>query len=473
MQKFLFATAAMAILGLAEPLSVLAQGTGDDSGGEGGATAAFSEDDLDSHPIIDGEFKIQPYLLPNGQGYRHLTSMINEANNELVLFGGLGDGPPSPPTPMNHKVYTLDLDKAPSEQEWEERSTDDVIPEPWFTTTRGFIQFGDRAGGGSISVSNSTVSNSFNNAANTSVSNSVINNVSNSAINNSTYLACDDSEVNGVYTFDPVTYAFELLSESTLDPQFKTSDCCAVGVTLKNRGGNGEREERIYLIGGGNDFASPLPYVRYYSITHDRWERVADLNLSRRHMGCASVKHRGRPLIYAIAGGDETTGEALRSIEVYDVLDDEWTLYDDFFPEGGGRTRMSVQSVDDKYLLVIGGDANCATGGPGNLCQPARPLTTVDIIDIRFGNTLISSDEHVIPQLNAPRQTPATSLRNSSGDNQEDKFVLHVVGGQTVDPQDEEDGTDVLTTTEVLSFDRIKVIPQRPTRPSRTSSLMR
>ena len=93
------------------------------------------------------------------------------------------------------------------------------------------------------------------------------------------------------------------------------------------------------------------------------------------------------------------------------------------------------------------------------MCQPTHPLTTVDIIDIRSGNTLISSDEHRIPQLNSPRQTPATSLKKSSGDHQEDKFVLHVVGGQTVDPQDEEDGTDVLTTTEVLSFDRIKVSP--------------
>jgi hypothetical protein len=390
------------------------------------APAASSDDDLEPHPVIDGEFKIQPYLLPNGQGYRHLTSMINEANNELVLFGGLGDGPPSPPTPMNHKVYTLDLEKAPSEQEWEERSTDDVIPEPWFTTTRGFIQFGDRA-----------------------------------------YLACDDSEVNGVYAFDPVTYAFELVSESTLDPHFKTSDCCAVGVTVRNRRGHDEKaEERIYLIGGGNEFASPLPYVRYYSITHDRWERVADMNASRRHMGCASVKHRGKPMIYAIAGGDETTGEALRSIEVYDVLDDEWTLYEDFFPEGGGRTRMSVQSVDDKYLLVIGGDATC-TGG---LCPPDRALTTVDIIDIRFGNRLISSDEHVIPQLNAPRQTPATSLRKSSNHDQEHRYVLHVVAGRTIA---EDGGTDVLTTTEVLSFDRIKVVPQRPARPSRTSSLMR
>ena len=102
------------------------------------ATAASADDDFGSRPIIDGEFEIQPYLLPNGQGYRHLTSMINEANSELILFGGLGDGPPSPPTPINHKVYTLDLDEAPSQQEWEERSTDNVVAAPWFTSTRGF-----------------------------------------------------------------------------------------------------------------------------------------------------------------------------------------------------------------------------------------------------------------------------------------------------------------------------------------------
>jgi Kelch motif len=384
-------------------------------------TPASSEDNLSRHPVIDGEFEIQPYELP--RGWRHLTSMINEPSDEVVLFGGLGDGPPFPPTPMNHNVYTLDLEKPPSEQEWEERSTDDVVPEPWFTTTRGFIKFDDRA-----------------------------------------YLTCDDSEVNGVYAFDPVTYTFRLLSESTLDPQFNTSDCCAAGVKLRH--GDGEVEERIYLIGGGNEFASPLPYVRYYSITRDRWERVADLNLSRRHVGCASVKQRGKRVIYAIAGGDETTGEALRSIEVYDVIDDEWTLYDDFFPEGGGRTRMSVQSVDNRFLLVIGGDASC-TGG---MCAPGRPLTTVDVIDIRFDNRLISSDEYAIPQLNSPRQTPATSLKKRSGHDQEDRYVLHVVGGQTVDPEDEEDGTDVLATTEVLSFNRIKVAPRWSTGSSRISS---
>jgi hypothetical protein len=392
------------------------------------SSPASSGDDFGWRPVIDGEFEIQPYELPDG--WRHLTSMINEDKKELVLFGGLGDGPPSPPTPMNHKVYTLDLKKPPSEQEWEERSTDDLVPEPWFTTTRGFVEFGDR-----------------------------------------TYLACDDSEVNGVYQFDPDTYEFELVSESDLDPLFETSDCCAVGVTLRNHRDPREKEERIYLVGGGNEFASPLPYVRYYSITHDRWERVADLNVKRRHAGCASVKRRGKPLIYAIAGGDETIGEALRSIEVYDVLEDKWTLHDDFLPEGGGRTRMSVQSVDDRFLLVIGGDANCAVGGPGNLCQPARPLTTVDVIDIRFGNRLISSAEHEIPQLNEPRQTPATSLWKRSGHGGKERYVLHVVGGQTVDPEDEEDGTDVLATTEVLEFDRIKVSPKLPFELPELSSL--
>jgi hypothetical protein len=126
---------------------------------------------------------------------------------------------------------------------------------------------------------------------------------------------------------------------------------------------------------------------------------------------------------------------------------------------------MSVQSVDDRFLLVIGGDANCATGGPGNLCQSARPLTTVDIIDIRFGNRLISSAEHEIPQLNEPRQPPATSLWKKSGHGGDDGYVLHAVGGQTIDPDDEEDGTDVLATTEVLKFDRIKVVPEWPFRP--------
>jgi hypothetical protein len=96
--------------------------------------------------------------------------------------------------------------------------------------------------------------------------------------------------------------------------------------------------------------------VRYYSITHDRWERVADMNVGRSHLGCATVEQAGKSLIYAISGGgDPGQGNTLRSIEVYDVHDDEWTLYDNFLPEGGGRTRLGVQNVDNRYLLLIGG----------------------------------------------------------------------------------------------------------------------
>jgi hypothetical protein len=103
--------------------------------------AASSDEDLGKRSVIDGEFEIQPYELP--RGWRHVTSTITEDNDELVLFGGLGAGPPSPPTPMNHTVFTLDLEKAPSEQEWRERNTDDVVEEPWFTSTRGFVQIED------------------------------------------------------------------------------------------------------------------------------------------------------------------------------------------------------------------------------------------------------------------------------------------------------------------------------------------
>lgn len=374
--------------------------------------AAPSAQDFDWLAVIDGEFETQPYVLPNGQGYRHMTAVVDEDMDELILFGGLGNGGPAPPTPMNHKVYTLDLEEASSAQAWEERSTDAVVPKPWFTSTRGFIQIDDRY-----------------------------------------YLACDDSDVNAVYAFDPDTYAFELVSQSTLGPELDAGDCCAVGVNIRNSRGDNRKEERIYFLGGRNDFATPAPYVRYYSLTYDRWERAADLKVGRSHLGCAPVEKQGEPLIYAIGGGDQTQGEALRSIEIYDVGDDEWTLYDDYLPEGGGRTRVGVQNVDDEYLLLIGGDSSCAGGGATNLCAPDQPLTTVDVIDIRHGNELLSSEDHLIPQLKTPRQTPATSLSRRRGLGWGDQYVLHVIGGRTRGPS----GLGVLTTTEVLSFDRIQV----------------
>lgn len=84
------------------------------------------------------EFELQPYELPDDQGYRHMTAMIHD--DELIAFGGLGNGGPFPPTPMNHNVYTLDLEASPDDQEWHLRSTDAVVEKPWFTSTKGFIE---------------------------------------------------------------------------------------------------------------------------------------------------------------------------------------------------------------------------------------------------------------------------------------------------------------------------------------------
>ncbi|WP_437854938.1 hypothetical protein [Sorangium sp. So ce363] len=369
-------------------------------------TVTASPGHADRRAVIDGEFRIQPYVLPNGQGYRHLTSIIHEEKNELVLFGGLGNGPPSPPTPMNHNVYTLNLTKPPSQQEWKDRGADAAVAEPWFTTTNGFVQFDDEY-----------------------------------------YLTCDDSGTDSVYSFNANTYKFKHLSTSSLGPELKAEDCCAVGVEIRE--GNefgGKAEKRIYIMGGQDPNAEgSLSIVRYYSITHDRWEQVASMNVERRHMGCAAVARGGKTSIYAISGGDSSIGESLRSLEAYDITRDKWTLYDNF---GVGRTRFGVRNVDDKYLLLIGGDANC-TGGA---CQPDQPLRRIDIIDVRHRDPrFISSDDYVIPELNSSRQSPATSLRKMRGNNQEDKYMLYVVGGRTRDDA----GLGVLTTAEVLSFSNI------------------
>jgi hypothetical protein len=369
-----------------------------------------SASSFDSEFIIDGEFEVQPYELPDGQGYRHMTSIINEANEELILFGGISRGTRA--LPRNRDVFTLDLTKSSSEQEWEYRSTEPDMPRPWFTSTRGFIE-----------------------------------------IDGNFYLACNDEDEDTVYAFDPNTYTFEVLSTSYLtDPDLNAGDCSAVGVTILNsRKGHPNNEERIYIIGGRNDFQSPVSAVRYYSITFNEWRRVADLNVGRSHLGAVSVERSGEPLIYAIGGGNSPLGHTLRSIEIYNVIEDEWTLYDDYFPEGEGRTRVGVQNMDDKYLLLIGGDSTCAGGGTPNLCDPDQPVTWVDMIDIK--NNRLISDGSLIPQLNTARQTPATSLRERKGNNQQDKYVLHVVGGRT------RVGDDLppLPTTEVLSFDQINV----------------
>jgi hypothetical protein len=360
--------------------------------------------------VVGGAFEVQSYQLPGGQGYRHMTAIIDEGKEELILFGGLGNGPPASPTPMNHDVYALDLTRPPSEQGWEKRSTDAAVERPWFTSTRGFVQ-----------------------------------------VDGAYYLTCDDTDENAVYAFDERTYEFERLGASTLAPQVNAGDCCAVGVKIpRSLGGADGGEVRIYVLGGRNEFQSPVAHVRYYSVTHDRWEQVSDLNVGRSHLGCISVEQRGAPLIYAIGGGNSPAGTALRSIEIYDVLRDEWTLRDDFLP--AGRTRLAVQSVEDRHLLLIGGDASCAGGGAGNSCQEDHPLTNVDVIDIHGENRFISGVDHQIPQLRVPRQTPATSLRRKKGNDQEDKYVLYVVGGRTLDGGQ----LGVSTSTEVLSFGGVR-----------------
>lgn len=373
---------------------------------------ATSASSLAEEPIIDGKFRVQQYEIPDtstegfpGEGFRHMTATINEASEELIVFGGLGNSPNS--GPYNDRVYTLDLTEKSSRQEWVLGNNEGIGISnfPWFTSTRGFVDIDDDR-----------------------------------------YLACTDDNTNSVFFFDPTTYTFSPLSTSDLGSTVDAGDCCAVGVTT-----NGE--ERVYLLGGRRP-PSPqfaLRNVRYYSVTHGTWHQVADMNVGRSHLGCISVESQGAPLIYAIGGGNSPAGEVFRSIEVYDVSTDTWTLYDDYFPEG--RQRLGTANIDNKFIALIGGDATCAGGGGAN-CLPDQPLKRVDLIDIENDNRFISSEDYSIPQLKIPRQTPATSLRK-----QDDEYSLYAIGGRSrfCKGVQTSNGLCELITTEVLSFEGIEI----------------
>ncbi|MBX3191838.1 MAG: hypothetical protein KF819_32910 [Labilithrix sp.] len=353
------------------------------------------------HVSIAGDFELQPYELP--KGYRHMTALIDEERKELVLFGGLGNGGPMPPTAMNHHIFTLDLRKPAAQRAWVMKPADTIVQAPWFTSTRGFVEVG-----------------------------------------NKTYLTCSDTDANEIYEFDKKSREFRWLSTSNLPPEVNAGDCCAVGVKVEGRGRGKKDDVRIYVLGGRNDVVSPVPYARYYSVTYDKWVKVANLNVGRSHLGCAPVETRRGPAIYAVGGGNSTAGTTLRSVEVYDVERDTWTLYGEMLPEG--RSRLAVQNLDDEFLMLIGGDAACAGGGAGNLCTGDRPLANVDLIDMKRNNRFISGTDHWIPQLLTPRQTPATALRKKKHG---DEWELHVIGGRT--PAGAQ--LDVTTSSEVLSFD--------------------
>jgi hypothetical protein len=203
------------------------------------------------------------------------------------------------------------------------------------------------------------------------------------------------------------------------------------------------------MIGGKNGSENPFAYVRYYSITHDAWEVVADLNEARSHLGCAAATTQGETKIYAIGGGDSPNGVTRSSMEVYNVVDDKWKLHEGFLSENGGRTRLGVQNMDNKYLFLIGGDTTCA----GSTCPSDQPMSIVEIVRIKDNKLISDSDTYRIPQLQSPRHTPATKLVRRRGNNLEAKYVLFVTAGRTRDS----DGLEVLATTETLEFKGINV----------------
>jgi hypothetical protein len=272
-------------------------------------------------------------------------------------------------------------------------------------------------------------------------------------------LACDDRNENPVFSFDKETYEFTWLSQTEGNfggnSKLSAEDCCAVGVQV-------DGDERIYILGGRNggnpDGRRTVDSVRYYSVTNHEWHLVADMHVGRSHLGCALAKVDDHQVIYAIGGGNSDDQLTHDSIEVYDIESDTWTITEDFLDPP--RTRLGVLNVDDKYLMLIGGDAHCV-GCAGDLGSNA-PLTDVNLIDITDNNKVygvLGADG--VPQLQISRQTPSTVLREKrSGDQDPHKEVYVIAGATTCD--DTSDGSacrrntmGVRNDVEILCFDRI------------------
>ncbi|HPM78885.1 MAG TPA: kelch repeat-containing protein [bacterium] len=80
----------------------------------------------------------------------------------------------------------------------------------------------------------------------------------------------------------------------------------------------------LYLVGGGDEYDVSSAQVWRYDPTDDAWTRTADLNIARRYHGSAVLD--GLLYVYGGIDANEPTPQHLASGEVYDPVNDEWTM---------------------------------------------------------------------------------------------------------------------------------------------------
>lgn len=153
---------------------------------------------------------------------------------------------------------------------------------------------------------------------------------------------------NNVYLYDPIKDSFEVKNPYPL----KNGD-----LNICNLNGN------IYGVGGSDTNFYSVNNVYVYNAINDTWQPKAPLNIAR--IGASLVVFNGK--IYTIGGilKSETENTPLKSVEVYDPINDSWTLVSNMI-----SSRIDMYAcILDTMIFVMGGKTSL--GGP--------PLKTLQI----------------------------------------------------------------------------------------------
>ena len=136
-----------------------------------------------------------------------------------------------------------------------------------------------------------------------------------------------------VEKYDPVNNTWKYVQ-----PMSKKRNDFGVGVLTDSRDG----KQYMYAVGGEN-LSNSLKSVERYDYESDSWTPVASMLQNRSHHTVAVVTEAdGKQYMYA-AGGKKATFEqnnALKTVERYDPLKNEWTYVDDMSTVRTGHARV-------------------------------------------------------------------------------------------------------------------------------------
>ena len=110
--------------------------------------------------------------------------------------------------------------------------------------------------------------------------------------------------------------------------------------------------EKIYVIGGGDNADNPLSTVEAYDPATDTWTQKADMPTLRGWAATNAPAVNGK--IYVIGGWKTFIGAGLSTVEEYDPMTDTWTQKADMPTPRGGA--LAISEVGGK-IYVMGGSS--------------------------------------------------------------------------------------------------------------------